>query len=250
MHPFFRSSLLLLAFLSITQSWAAPIDPRTYCDHPLFPLVATLDGTSKWNYQVSDGTTAERVVEAVVPVGLDKASAILMTTWFSANGDVTVPSLMTCADDGLELTMPDGFNLPLPTRDNDLNLSAQLNLTDSNGLFLPPMDAIFEGANWQTFYQYETQLLKDGEPVKAFITKVEIDWTVEGMTDVSVPAGDFVDAWKIKREFTIHLQLPRFSLPAVTSTQYWYLADGVGLIEQVSDRPGLSWQLDAFSIPN
>lgn len=236
-----RTVLMFLTVFLFIGSAQSQVDPRSYCDHPLYPILQTIDGGSTWHY-LSGDEMIERAVLAISPVDPSSAIAVLNNT--SASSEGSLPTLVGCTSEGLSLILPDQFTFPLPIGDGDLEI--RFSVGEQEGLLLPAAP-INVDQSWPASYEMAVAIVKSDEIKARFTASVEVESTVLGNNEsISVPAGDF-NAWLIEKEFTVTYKIGLRSLPPMTIVHSWYLVDGIGLVKQVADRIPL--ELESYELP-
>jgi len=204
------------------------------CDHPYLPLRS---GAS-WSYDSSEGGMTWNVTSA----GGSAASASATMAFSMPEATFTIN--WTCSSAGI--TSYDFGNIS----SSAFGEIVTLDVVNSSGSWLPPAESLVPGYSWSNDYTMVVSSSFGGESVELTTTTSE-SWSVGGMETVSVPAGTF-DALRIDGTSTMEMSgFMGISVPATTTRQTFWFAEGVGIVRYTSSSEGYSGHgdLTGYSMP-
>jgi hypothetical protein len=200
------------------------------CDHPYLPLRTG----ATWSYASSEGALTWSVAGA--------SSSAATMDFATPLGSLTVH--WTCGPEGI--TSYDFGSIS----GAGLGGIATIDVVDSSGAWLPPAESLVPGYSWSNDYTTVVSSSVAGTSLEITISTSE-SWTVTGMETISVPAGTF-DALRIDGTSTSETSgFMGVSLPPSTTSQTYWLVEGVGIVHYTSSSEGYSGygDLTDYSVP-
>ncbi len=198
---------------------------RGDCAHAYYPLTAGYSLT----YRAVNGDRTDEYSMTVTEA--DGSSATLKFSF--APDDRSEPATfnqqLTCSDGNLT---PDGY-LDMSSRFGDYRV--RLDTDNVEGVLLP--HSLDTGASWVTTYDLTVTPEGGDYPMVQFgqmKSRVSASSTVEGLEEVTVPAGDF-EAYKVRVDTITTTEIPNLpgNVPPTETevVSYQWYAEGVGLVK-------------------
>jgi hypothetical protein len=204
---------------------------QTACDHPYFPLRPG----STWTFDTDQGT----VTWTVTGVTGDKTDATADMDYHQK--DVTGKYHWHCTPDGI--VSYDFGNLTTSAGN-----PANLQVTQSSGVWLPSPDKLHAGASWTNSYTIKGSDTSGGTGITISETFDQV-FNLIGVEKQDV-AGQSHDALRIESTGTVKVEGGVAGMTLNTSTTYW-LVSGIGLVHTESQFQSVTGHstLTSYSIP-
>jgi hypothetical protein len=203
-----------------TQPPAGGNDPQSYspqtaCDHPYFPL--RLD--AKWYFQSDLGDYTWTVTD--VTGNLQSAEAIMVVE----QDATTLTYHWNCDENGL--VSYDFGNIAMQSQ-----ASAQYELLEAEGVWLPPAPQVQSGASWRRAYAVAYDFDFGTVSTEATADIIET-FSVGALAPVSAPAGEF-EALPVEDFGEFSIVVSGSGVTNMEAVVVYYLAHGVGVVRQES----------------
>lgn len=191
-------------------------EPANLCAHPYYPIKL---GDKRAYRSTSDAEVAEYSIEVIA---VDEDSFTVHQEYEQYTNDVT----WTCTENGI---VSGGENL--------LNFSGMDITTDDfmvQGETLPKAELWETGYAWQQTTTITGTISEEGDQYP-IILSLHFDKRITGKEPVSVPAGDYQNAFRVESTVTANYQIlvPDLAMPPISftfATTEWYVQD-VGLVK-------------------
>jgi len=236
------AAVFLGSLISAFAGAAVPLPPNQ-CDHPLFPMRPG----ANWTYgatAVSPENGYFLDVAQILPLGLDRSFAF--GSLALELSEQSFPVGFECDAGGIALVDLPDLVLPLPAG-GFLSLA----LVEQSGYILPTFAAFQEeDPTWTMLMDLDVVWTTSGGRSFPLKFRIVMNSAFLGISEepVSVPAGDFDNAYQIEQVITLAAGLPwSETLREFTFVRLWYLAEGVGPIRAV--LRGVDSDLEEFFIP-
>lgn len=207
---------------------------ETACDHPYLPLRSG----ATWSYDSTEGAFHWAVTSASGSAASAEATMTIASGFgsFTYHWFCTTEGIVSYDFGSVEL---EGFG--------DV---ASINVTDSSGVWLPPAESMVPGASWSNEYTTTFSISAEGVATDWSASTSET-WTVAGTETISTPAGTF-EALRIDGSTnTAVTAFMGIEIPATTTSQTYWLAEGVGVVRYTSSGEGFTntGTLTSYSVP-
>jgi hypothetical protein len=205
------------------------------CDHPYFPLRTG----ATWTYAGTEGTLNWNVTSAG---GSAEAASATMDFSFP-EGSTTVH--WGCGPDGITSYDFGSFS------GVGLDGAVSFEVVDSAGAWLPAPELMVPGYSWSNAYTMNVTSAMEGASFSVSAATSE-SWSVTNSETVSF-GGETFDAIRIdgtSTTTTTAAGLP-IPIPTMTSSQTFWLVEGVGVVRYTTSGEGYSssGELTSYSIP-
>lgn len=193
------------------------------CANPFFPVVegrtyhynSYLEGFGESSYSITFSNVTD---------------TSFTHTFTPGDEDISITTTWTCRDGGLLAPEFGGFT--------DLLEGMTFEFVEADGLTMPGEGDFFPGATWTTHYVANATMPDMGIGPITMVETIDMTHKVIGTEAVSVPYGDFPDAWRVEMTGTVTVAMSaggveqNGSAMPVNSVS-WYVKD-IGLVKQIT----------------
>jgi hypothetical protein len=223
-----------------TPTESAQLDTQSACYHPLFPV---MEGAS-WTYDYESG---EGYTLRIEETGEDTFTmSQTMEGEVEGGEDMVYTVDWYCSEDGLLRGTFGQLELLSESAEME-GMEFSFETLEWEGETLPAPELLEVGYTWTTEYQLSGEMNLEGTTTTVDVTIV-MDYTVEAIEEVTVPAGTFPEAVRVDNTSDIELSIAagEINVPMSTmnfSSSTWY-AEGVGMLKTETTFSGFSTDVE------